>query len=581
MANVVRDDQLVQIEAPAISLRGSDGTEYARIEAGVGSGLLGGSLPAFSTFSIKSYGAKVDGSTDDITAINAATLAAKNAGGGNVVFPIGVTVISAAIKLYDGVHLVGVAGDLHDTTKGSVIQAAAAGTFAATAMVDANDTRFAGVHRIVFTVPGADATNNTTQGITDFSDSTKQATYLVVEDCTFQYLGGTLVGLYGNVNWIIRNSVKTCNGRFVHLLGSGSGPGAGSDNIVAFNDAGPLGAVSLATCSTGSGIRVEGANNGIFQNHLYGFQHGIHVYNGNYNRLEGNRCEKNALDGIRVESTGASSGHGNTVSGNHCFNNGWSSSACGVNLTGSGVVENQVVGNYLFNNTSTEGSTNQLYGVLIQSSALGNQIVANHIFNVVNHGIDVRGSTVNAIRDNFVSTCGQHGIHLTTGANSNAAEGNTIYKCGQTTDATYDGIRVESGSDDNFIHGNHVARSGTNQQKYGINISSSDCDRTIVTGNNCSSGGKTAAINDAGTSSRVVGNTRSTGPLNGRAVLVAGTVTVSTAEVLSGDNIVLTRVVAGGTAGNLSVGTITAATSFVINSDNSSDTSTIYWEIRH
>ncbi len=78
------------------------------------------------------------------------------------------------------------------------------------------------------------------------------------------------------------------------------------------------------------------------------------------------------------------------------------------------------------------------------------------------------------------------------------------------------------------------------------------------------------------------GNQISTSGLSsGRAVLVSGTLTISTIEVQASDNIHLTRVVAGGTLGHLSVGTIVADTSFVINSSSGTDTSTIYWEIVH
>jgi hypothetical protein len=63
----------------------------------------------------------------------------------------------------------------------------------------------------------------------------------------------------------------------------------------------------------------------------------------------------------------------------------------------------------------------------------------------------------------------------------------------------------------------------------------------------------------------------------GRAVLVGGTVTVSTTAVESNSLIQLTRCVTGGTVGHLSVGTVTADTSFVINSSSGTDTSTICW----
>lgn len=79
-----------------------------------------------------------------------------------------------------------------------------------------------------------------------------------------------------------------------------------------------------------------------------------------------------------------------------------------------------------------------------------------------------------------------------------------------------------------------------------------------------------------------LGNQYSYGVLNGTARLVNGTVTVSTTEVLTGDQILLTRVASDGSAlGHLSLGTITNKTSFVINSSSATDTTFIYWEIRH
>lgn len=61
----------------------------------------------------------------------------------------------------------------------------------------------------------------------------------------------------------------------------------------------------------------------------------------------------------------------------------------------------------------------------------------------------------------------------------------------------------------------------------------------------------------------------------GTAVLVAGTVTVTHTTVSANSRIIIWRQIAGGTLGHLSVGTITAGTDFVINSDNAADTSTI------
>lgn len=61
----------------------------------------------------------------------------------------------------------------------------------------------------------------------------------------------------------------------------------------------------------------------------------------------------------------------------------------------------------------------------------------------------------------------------------------------------------------------------------------------------------------------------------GQATLVAGTVTVSSTKVLSTSQFFLTCKIVGGTQGMLSVGTIVDNTSFVINSSNAADTSTI------
>lgn len=69
---------------------------------------------------------------------------------------------------------------------------------------------------------------------------------------------------------------------------------------------------------------------------------------------------------------------------------------------------------------------------------------------------------------------------------------------------------------------------------------------------------------------------------SGRVALVGGTATVtlpSTLPAATKQNIQLHRAVAAGTLGVLQVGTRTAGTSFVINSTNGSDTSTVDWTV--
>jgi hypothetical protein len=68
-------------------------------------------------------------------------------------------------------------------------------------------------------------------------------------------------------------------------------------------------------------------------------------------------------------------------------------------------------------------------------------------------------------------------------------------------------------------------------------------------------------------------------PQKGQATLVAGTVTVANIYVRTGAIIQLSYATLGGTPSNLSVGTITDKTSFVINSSSSADTSVVNWSI--
>lgn len=61
--------------------------------------------------------------------------------------------------------------------------------------------------------------------------------------------------------------------------------------------------------------------------------------------------------------------------------------------------------------------------------------------------------------------------------------------------------------------------------------------------------------------------------------MTAGTITISTTAVTASSRIFLTHATVGGTVGVLSVGTVTAGTSFVINSSSNTDTSTVNWLI--
>lgn len=65
----------------------------------------------------------------------------------------------------------------------------------------------------------------------------------------------------------------------------------------------------------------------------------------------------------------------------------------------------------------------------------------------------------------------------------------------------------------------------------------------------------------------------------GTAVLVVGTVTVNNTSITAASLVFLSVQVAGGTQGVLSLGTVVAGTSFVINSSSALDTSTVAYLI--
>lgn len=133
------------------------------------------------------------------------------------------------------------------------------------------------------------------------------------------------------------------------------------------------------------------------------------------------------------------------------------------------------------------------------------------------------------------------------------------------------------------LRGNKARNNGG----WGIILNSANIVGSTITDND-GTGNTSGFISNSDTSAYRRGNRATTGPNQGRAVLVNGTVTVTTTEVVAADNIQLTRVVgAGTTRGTLTVGTITAGTSFVIRSEDAAgalsadDDSTVFWELVH
>jgi parallel beta-helix repeat protein len=141
------------------------------------------------------------------------------------------------------------------------------------------------------------------------------------------------------------------------------------------------------------------------------------------------------------------------------------------------------------------------HGIHLYSSSNNNIISGNTCLGNVQDGINLFAScNYNTIVGNAFQGNSYHGIHLTSSCNNNVIVGNSVLGNSQYADNTYDGIRVTSNSDYNFISGNMVRHQGlTNQQRYGINVNSSDCGGNLIHGNDLYQAGKTADFNDAGT----------------------------------------------------------------------------------
>lgn len=101
--------------------------------------------------------------------------------------------------------------------------------------------------------------------------------------------------------------------------------------------------------------------------------------------------------------------------------------------------------------------------------------------------------------------------------------------------------------------------------------------------NNVANGTKTQFYDDDGSNNYVQRrfNQQSVEQHQGTIALVAGVATVTTAEIKTGDRVLVTRVATGGTPGHLYVDNIVNSTSFRINSTSATDTSTVFYEIVH
>lgn len=252
-------------------------------------------------------------------------------------------------------------------------------------------------------------------------------------------------------------------------------------------------------------------------------------------RVIGNKSINNATHGIRSFKAWA------VISDNLIMGNG----AKGLDVGGANCI---ITGNTLLNNGTSAVADPS---IRLSGSGLEQCIVANNfIQDGAGDGIFVDGPNYVKVTGNTVDRCGFHGIHMDTTVYS-SVDGNTVRRCdghgimlenfdngsvrnnmvvgnSQATDDTFDGIRIESGSDFTHVADNMVRHlGGANQHKYGINIATSDCDETQLFNNSVQFGGRTANINNSGTLTIMRTNHGFVTEAKGTATVAAGSTSVA------------------------------------------------------
>src|SRR5919106_205856 len=159
-----------------------------------------------------------------------------------------------------------------------------------------------------------------------------------------------------------------------------------------------------------------------------------------------------------------------------------------------------------------EGTSND--GIQFLAST-NNRVEGCTITNVVGDGIESTKSSTqadqpnkksndNVIIGNIVDNVGENGIRVNS-SDRNRISGNTVKNSSDDASGR-DGIRITSADsircDDNIVEGNTATDTQTTKtQAYGLHITSSLCNRTVV-GTNDFTGNKTGAIKDNGTNTQ-------------------------------------------------------------------------------
>lgn len=332
---------------------------------------------------------------------------------------------------------------------------------------------------------------------------------------------------------------------------------------------------------------------------------------------------RGTVNQMRIVNTTAScvfiqTGAGNSVTNSTCDNNGstlTTQTNFAFNVSLAGTTDCHILNNLLTNGfngsigaTTSSGTRNTRLVFAhnffsVQDRALSNPIVgvgatdgyvaeANTVFGTSNNaqnGFDTNGSNDVRIIGNRV-----HGLVNAAGEAFFAGDNNSsrVLMANNTIDTCTSGFSIDALNTQTLslvkITGNVLEGvTGTllNISKTGSGVVS----QVEFSGNIADRVPTTFVTNTAGADLLQYDNQLTTGAKQGTATLSAGTVTIATTEVRAGDIILVTRTGLNSSpaVGNLTVGTITAGTSFVVNSESAvgalvnTDVSQFFWKIVH
>ena len=193
------------------------------------------------------------------------------------------------------------------------------------------------------------------------------------------------------------------------------------------------------------------------------------------------------------------------------------SGSYGAVFDGIGCVSARIIGNEFNENAAgglfltNIGDRFEVKGNRMQQNGYGlyldrvdqSQIVGNYMEQNNLSGLLMDQSNYNQVESNWFRGNLQFGA-LIASSNENQIVGNYAIANGSQTDNTYDGINVQSNSDNNFIT-NNMSRmlNGVNRQRYGLNIATADCTNNVVLDNDLRLSGVTGGFNNAGTGTDV------------------------------------------------------------------------------